>query len=74
LQPWATELGAVMTTYKKAADLLSEAIKDPKNKDKLTAAKQHPKLRKLLTGVTQDDLITLNKVAKGGGVIKCTQQ
>ena len=62
-----------MTTYKKAAELLREAIKDPKDKDKLAAAKKHPKLKKLLTGVTQDDIITLNKVAKGDNQLKCTQ-
>ena len=61
-----------MTTYQKAADLLREAIKDPKNKEKLAAAKKHPKLKALLTGATQDDMVTLNKVAKGGGIVKCT--
>jgi hypothetical protein len=61
-----------MTTYKDAADVLSEAIKDPRNKKKLAAAKGHPKLRDLLTGVTQDDIVTLNKVAKGGGIVKCS--
>ena len=62
-----------MTTYRKAAEVLREAIKDPKNKDKLAAAKKHPKLKKLLTGVTQDDMITLSKVAKGDNQVKCTQ-
>jgi hypothetical protein len=63
-----------MTTYKKAADLLSEAVKDPKNKDKFAAAKKHPKLKALLTGATQEDIVTLNNIAKGGGIVKCTNQ
>jgi hypothetical protein len=61
-----------MTTYKNAANLLRDAIKNPKNKEKLAAAKKHPKLKRLLTGVTQNDVVTLNKVARGGGIVKCT--
>ena len=63
-----------MATYKDAAEVLREAIKEPTNKQKLAAAKRHPKLKKLMTGVTQDDMVTLNKVAKGGGVVKCTDE
>jgi hypothetical protein len=63
-----------MTTYKSAADLLREAIKDPKNKEKLAAAKKHPKLKAMLTGATQNDMVTLNRVAKAGGIVKCTDR
>ncbi len=62
-----------MTTYKKAADQLTEAIKYPKDKDKLAEAKKNPKLKDLLRGVSRDDMVKLNKIAKGGGIIKCTE-
>jgi hypothetical protein len=61
-------------TFKNAADVLREAIKDPKNRDKLAAAKKHPKLKKLMSGVTQNDMVTLNSVAKGAGIVKCTDE
>jgi ribosomal protein S2 len=63
---------ALVTTYKSAEKVLREAVKDPKNKEKLAAAKKHPKLKKLLAGVTQDDVAALNKIARGGGIVKCT--
>lgn len=62
-----------MTTYKKAAELLTEAVKDPTNKEKLAALKNHPRLKKALAGLNQEDLKTLNKVAKGGGIVKCDE-
>jgi len=63
-----------MTTYKSAEAVLREAIKDPTDQNKLAAAKKHPRLKNLLAHVTQEDLITLNKVAKGADIIKCTDQ
>ena len=63
-----------MTTYKKAADVLTEAIKDPDNEEKLAAAKNHPRLKSVMRKLSSDDLATLNKVAKGAKIIKCTDQ
>ena len=60
-----------MTTDKMAANLLREAIKDPTNEAKLAAAKQHPDLQKVLTDMTQDDMSTLNRIAKADGQVKC---
>jgi hypothetical protein len=60
-----------MTTYKKAAEVLTEVIKDPTDKKKFAAAKRHPRLKEVLAKLDQDDLVTLNKLAKGGGIIKC---
>jgi hypothetical protein len=60
-----------MTTYKTAAQLLTEAVKDPTDKKKLAALKKHPRLKKTLVGINQEDLVTMGKVAKGGGIIKC---
>jgi hypothetical protein len=51
-------------TFKKASELLREAVKDPKNPEKLAAAKKHPKLKKTLVGFTRNDLETLNKIAR----------
>jgi hypothetical protein len=62
-----------MTTFRKAADTLKEAIKDPTNKEKLAAAKKHPKLKKTLAGFTQEDMKVLNKIAQTNPDMgKCT--
>jgi hypothetical protein len=65
-------MGEAMTTFKTAVDVLTEAVKDPKNKEKLAALKSHPKLEDAMKGMTQADMITFNKVAKVGRIIKCT--
>ena len=59
-------------TYRKAATLLTEVIKNPTDKIKLAEAQNHRQLGKVLAKLSQDDLVTLQNVAKGGGIIKCT--
>jgi hypothetical protein len=63
-----------MATYKKAAEILAEAVKDPGNKKKVARAKKNPRLKSIMNKLTADDLETLKKVAQGGGVVKCTDQ
>jgi len=63
-----------MTTYRKAFDVLRDAINDPNDPQKLKEAKSHPKLKKTLAGFTAKDLEVLNKVAKaapGQMAFKC---
>jgi hypothetical protein len=63
-----------MTTYRKAFDVLRDAINDPDDPKKLQEAKNHPKLRKTLAGFTSKDLEVLNKVSKaapGDQKFKC---
>ncbi|HMG78483.1 MAG TPA: hypothetical protein VK591_07360 [Xanthobacteraceae bacterium] len=55
-----------------AEGLLREAVKHPKSKAKLAAAKNHPMLKDFLSDATQEDMLMLNNVAKGGGLVKCT--
>jgi hypothetical protein len=53
-----------MTTYDDGRQVLEEAIKDPKSKAKLDAAKSHPRLKDTLKGMTQKDMVVLNKLAR----------
>jgi hypothetical protein len=64
-----------MTTYRKAFEVLRDAINDPDNVEKLEEAKSHPRLKKTLAGFTTEDLQILNKVAKASGsATKCGQE
>lgn len=63
-----------MTTYRKAFDVLRDAVNDPKDPKKLEEVKQHPKLKKTFTGFTANDMEVLSKVAKaapGQMAFKC---
>jgi hypothetical protein len=63
-----------MTTYRTAFDVLRDAINNPDDPEKLRKAKNHPKLKKTLTGFTATDLKSLNRVAKaapGEMAFKC---
>jgi hypothetical protein len=63
-----------MTTYRTAFDVLRDAINNPDDPEKLQEAKNHPKLKKTLTGFTAKDLDVLNKVSKaapGEMAFKC---
>ena len=51
-----------MTSYKAAYRVLSEAIRNPADPEKLKAAKAHPKLKNTLRGFTQTDFEVLQKV------------
>jgi hypothetical protein len=64
-----------MATFDDGRKALEEAIKDPKNKEKLAAAKRHPRLKSVLTGVTQKDMTVLNRLASThpSTRAKCTQ-
>jgi hypothetical protein len=53
-----------MTTYRKAFDVLRDAINDPSDPQKLQDVKQHPKLKKTFAGFTVDDMQVLSKVSK----------
>lgn len=62
-----------MTTYRKAFEVLRDAINNPSDPEKLREAKNHPKLKKTLAGFTKNDLEVLNKVSKAapGKDFKC---
>ena len=65
-----------MTTYRKAFDVLRDAINNPDDPEKLRAAKMHPKLKETLAGFTTKDLDVLNKVVKaapGDMAFKCDE-
>jgi hypothetical protein len=66
--------GLIMTTYRKAFDVLRDAVNNPDDPQKLQEVKQHPRLEKTFAGFTLDDMKVLSKVAKaapGQMAFKC---
>jgi hypothetical protein len=63
-----------MVTYRKAFEVLKDAIENPDDEKKLREAKRHPRLKRTLAGFTMEDLKVLKRVADASGKrFKCDQ-